>query len=594
MRTPKKLYPNERIIYHPELSSCPHCGGAMAMYNYLAWDKTVQTLASVLSIASRPGHCAQAGCPGHTARMLSAQGQQVALPGSTYGYDVLARIGWLRQERRATYGEVQADLGLQVQISVSHVYYLYQSVYLPLLACHERQSWGRLAQVAKVHGGLIIALDGLAPEGGEPQLWFIRELLTGLTLRSGWLSRQDQATFEAFLTPVSELDWPILAVLSDKQRGLKPAVASVLPKSLHQFCQPHYLNNLAEPLHEADSAFKVALRKAVRQEVGGLIRAEQASETPQPGVLTTTGLLPTPAPTTTPPSNTMPEKSDNLASDNPLVADESPPAEAMEMTTDTRVAEEVIVQLLRRTRYLLTLKGRPPFGLAGIETYQRLQEVASLASELLTHRHDPSMACLSVGLQAGLSQFADDYQELQQGASWLQDIADILAQPPPEHPTTGEQVAQQLRNYLDQLLQQPDLSPHLEAFRLHLDKVSKSYWPGLFHCYDLDGLPSSNNGLESHFRDTQRRLLRTTGQKRQTRRSLQRIGAWELLPRPPTETERLAALRQVPLAELDEEQHRFRQHQKRFRLHTRSPKRANSQLDQLRLQWLALSSTSTG
>jgi hypothetical protein len=36
---------------------------------------------------------------------------------------------------------------------------------------------------------LIIALDGLAPEGGEPQLWFIRELTSGLTLRSGWLSQ---------------------------------------------------------------------------------------------------------------------------------------------------------------------------------------------------------------------------------------------------------------------------------------------------------------------------------------------------------------------------------------------------------------------
>jgi hypothetical protein len=28
-------------------------------------------------------------------RLLLAEGQQVALPGSTYGYDVLVRIGWL-------------------------------------------------------------------------------------------------------------------------------------------------------------------------------------------------------------------------------------------------------------------------------------------------------------------------------------------------------------------------------------------------------------------------------------------------------------------------------------------------------------------
>jgi len=27
-------------------------------------------------------------------RLPSAEGQQIALPGSTYGYDVLVRIGW--------------------------------------------------------------------------------------------------------------------------------------------------------------------------------------------------------------------------------------------------------------------------------------------------------------------------------------------------------------------------------------------------------------------------------------------------------------------------------------------------------------------
>jgi len=44
-------------------------------------------------------------------------------------------------------------------------------------------------------------------------------------LRSGWLSRFGQTTFEAFLEPLAELAWPTLAVLSDKQKGLPEAVA---------------------------------------------------------------------------------------------------------------------------------------------------------------------------------------------------------------------------------------------------------------------------------------------------------------------------------------------------------------------------------
>jgi len=91
MRTRKTLRPMERAIYHPELSACPICSGPLALYRYLAWDKAVQTLDGVLSVASRPGHCVAPACPGHTLRRLSAEGQQIALPGSTYGYDVLAR-----------------------------------------------------------------------------------------------------------------------------------------------------------------------------------------------------------------------------------------------------------------------------------------------------------------------------------------------------------------------------------------------------------------------------------------------------------------------------------------------------------------------
>jgi hypothetical protein len=256
---------------------------------------------------------------------------------------------------------------------------------------------------------LILALDGLAPEGGEPQLWFIRELTSGLTLRSGWLSQQDHTTFEAFLQPLTQLEWPILAVLSDKQTGLMPAVTKVLPESRYQFCQAHYLRNLAEPLAEADSAFKVDLRKAVRQQVGDLIRNEPRA-TPAPiGVLTVTGLLPSPI--GPPPA--------------PLAREaQRPPPSASPAATGPE-ADEIVTALLRHTRYLLTLKGRPPLRLAGLETYERLDHVARLSLVLVAERYDTRLARLYQGLQSALSPFAATYQALQQGAAWLRDIAYI-------------------------------------------------------------------------------------------------------------------------------------------------------------------------
>jgi Transposase, Mutator family len=574
MRTPKPLYAHERMIYHPELLTCPHCGDLLVTYNYLAWDKTVQRLDRVLSVASRPGHCPHATCVGSRLRLLSAEGQRLAPAGSTYGYDVVVHIGWWRQECRATYREIHTALTSRVRISESHVGYLYQQVYLPLLACHERQHCDRLAQIAQQQGGLIVALDGLAPQGGEPQIWFIRELSSGLTLRSGWLCRQDQPTFEAFLEPLKHIEWPILAVLSDKQTGLVPAVATVLPHSRYQFCQAHYLRNLAAPLAEADTAFKVALRQSVRQQVGNVIRQEPRTAPGQAGVLTVTGLLP-----------------------SPLEAPQAPashsPTPRLSPTAPAPETDEVITQLFRHTRYLLTLKGRPPFWLAGLETYERLHNVAQLSLDLLAERYDPRLAQLYQGLRSALTPMAEPYHALHQGAAWLRDIAYIL-EPCPTQPLSAAQVAGQLRGYLDTVVRWPDVTPTLSEFGRHLDTVSRSYWPGLFHCYDMPGLPRTNNALESHFRETRRRLLRITGQKGLTQRTLQRQGAWELLPRPSTEAQLLETVGQTPPADLAQERQRFAAHRQRFRLQSRSLRQTQVQFNQLRQTWSTLQPTGTG
>ena len=86
----------------------------------------MQTLDQVLSIASRPGHCLNPECPGHVLRLLSAQGQGIAPANSTYGYDVVTRIGWLRQHAFSTHEQIHADLSQRVVISESHVRMLYQ------------------------------------------------------------------------------------------------------------------------------------------------------------------------------------------------------------------------------------------------------------------------------------------------------------------------------------------------------------------------------------------------------------------------------------------------------------------------------------
>lgn len=52
-----------------------------------------------------------------------------------------------------------------------------------------------------------------------------------------------------------------------------------------------------------------------------------------------------------------------------------------------------------------------------------------------------------------------------------------------------------------------------EAFE-HFQKVTDSYWPGLFHCYDVPDLPRTNNDLEQCFGATRCHERRCTGRQR--------------------------------------------------------------------------------
>jgi hypothetical protein len=571
MRTPKELYMTDTVVYTCELATCPLCGAPLVDRHYVTGPKTVQSMITVVRIAHRPKHCSTPSCPGYQKTWISAEWQQVAPRYITYGYDVIAQIGWDRQTRREQFAEIHTSLGSRLQICESEVRWLYHQVYLPLLACQERQYQARLEATA-AEAGLILALDGLAPEGGEAQLWVVREVQTGLTVRSGWLSKQDEGTFVNFLTPIREAGWRVTAVLSDKERGLVPAVAAVFPKSKHAFCQMHYLKNAAAPIAEADEGMKVTLRKQVRETVGDLIRSEKASQAA--GVLTVTGLLPSPVPDRAPNPPESPGGVESGIAPTPAAAEQAD-------------REEVVQDITRRVRYLLTLKGRPPLRLAGVEMFEGLTGVVNSVDRILQHAGEPRLLRLRDGLHQALDTVRPDYTIVRQAANWLQGIREIL-DPEGKPARSGEQVRQELWRRLDQIGEEGGDCPRLQAFSAGIRKVSLSYDPGLFHSYDVPGLPRTNNGRESEFRDLTRRLLTTTGQKGLVRRTIQREGAWELIPRPATLSQAITGLSQVDHDNFLQEQQRVRLHRARFRLHVRSAKQSGAKLERLEGRWIAL------
>jgi len=82
---------------------------------------------------------------------------------------------------------------------------------------------------------------------------------------------------------------------------------------------------------------------------------------------------------------------------------------------------------------------------------------------------------------------------------------------PQEQP--GSMVRRRYRALLRRMNRKAKQTRKLRAVLQHFLKVTRSYWPGLFHCYDVPDLPRTNNGLEQLFGSTRHHERRCTGRK---------------------------------------------------------------------------------
>lgn len=77
----------------------------------------------------------------------------------------------------------------------------------------------------------------------------------------------------------------------------------------------------------------------------------------------------------------------------------------------------------------------------------------------------------------------------------------------------GASVRRQLKAQLARMRAEPSQSQWLAAAYEEFARVSASYWPGLFHCYEIEGLDRTNNDLEQFFGAWRWHERRATGRK---------------------------------------------------------------------------------
>jgi hypothetical protein len=201
---------------------------------------------------------------------------------------------------------------------------------------------------------------------------------------------------------------------------------------------------------------------------------------------------------------------------------------------------------------------------------------------------DPHLRYGYTVLDGILPSYTPAFAEVRQALDWVKGIEAILDIPLPtveEAGSGGDAVALDLAHYLGPLADVTDLSPWLTQFRDDLLDVSERYWSGLFHCYNVVGLPPTNNDHESLYGQTKRQLRRQLGVS-ELREPLLRRGAWTVFQvdaaSPAELKERLA---QVSWEDYSAERARYEQRQEQFRRRYRWRHQRDAVLQQRVADW---------
>jgi hypothetical protein len=268
--SPAKTYEKvTKRFYRPEIYKCPECQKSIKRALTLS-KRTVVTLGGVIKIIHGGYRCLNPECSLKLRTYRSAKADALALPGMTFGLDIVLLVGQLRLGKHQTLDETHQELQRRLaprgaSVSRREVMYLFDAFNLVLRSASDAvqdKEW--MNQVEK-NGGIIVSIDGIQPDVGNETIYLVKDALTGRLLNAENVTESGVSRIKEVLAPVLTLKVTVLGTMSDAQESEVMALKELWPDVSHQTCQFHALERASRPILKEDNQVKAEMRGAMQE-----------------------------------------------------------------------------------------------------------------------------------------------------------------------------------------------------------------------------------------------------------------------------------------------------------------------------------------
>jgi hypothetical protein len=357
----------ETLVYTAIEEVCPDCQRVLPIYQVIS--RPVQGVDHAALLKRRDKRCGQ-DCPGQRPIFFAPRDLRVVLPGRIYGLDVTLHVGERHLGDGVPLAQITRDLNLRgTPLDQRHTGRVFRD--FVALTAMLRGDEAAVQERLRAQGGIVLMCDGVQFEDRSPVLYLVWDAISGTPLFGERKPFRGEDDLVPLLERVRGMRVPVLGVVTDKEKGLVPAVERVFPEVPYQFCQTHFLKNCAKPLREDLTSLQSSVQRRAE-----LVRKVSA-ELPRISSL---------GPEAAPCAEQAAQETDEIVPATPstepsvaAVVQEESPAQAVPPPSLTE--EDLAREICDLVRANSRVSGKAPLDPAEINRHERLESIRALVDD---------------------------------------------------------------------------------------------------------------------------------------------------------------------------------------------------------------------